>query len=53
VRRELGELQGDQAGPANKKPTYAVWNIPVRIEMYEKPAANDENPPSDRCSSWR
>ena len=40
-----------KARPANRKPRYDVWNMPVRIEMYEKPAAKLENDPSERCSS--
>src|SRR5271157_4300822 len=27
--------------------------MPVKIEMYENPAANDEKLPSDRSSCWR
>ena len=39
------------ARPAKRKPRYDVWNMPVRIEMYEKPAAKLENEPSERSSS--
>ena len=39
------------ARPANAKPSAAVWNMPVRMEMYEKPAAKLENDPSERLSS--
>ena len=40
-----------KARPAKKNPSAAVWNMPVRIEMYEKPAAKLENEPSERFSS--
>ena len=40
-----------KAGPPNPKPKPNSWNMPVRIEMYEKPAAKEENDPSVRCSS--
>ena len=39
------------ARPAKTNPSAAVWNMPVRIEMYEKPAAKLENDPSERFSS--
>ncbi len=29
----------------------AVWNMPVKMEMYEKPAAKLENDPSVRFNS--
>ncbi len=40
-----------KARPAKRKPRAAVWNMPVRMEMYEKPAAKLENDPSERFSS--
>ena len=40
-----------KAGPPKPNPNPNSWNMPVRIEMYEKPAAKEENVPSVRCSS--